>query len=698
MSATRISALMRSVSLASVICAVSAPSLAQQAPAAPASSDIIQLDDIVVMGEKIERSLRNTASSVSVLTSSDIDDAQRGGAASVADAIKGTPNLLYHDTVSAPTIRGQDTQGPNFGASAFFGGTVPRAAINVDGHYLSYYESVFGAASIWDVRSIEIFRGPQTAAQGANSIAGAIIVNTKDPVFTREAAAQLQYGSYNSRRASAMLNAPLIENQLAVRLTADYQARDTFIDYINPSFVKGDSDQNFKSLDLRFKLLWEPRELPGLKAKLTLARTDTNRPTSEAASFPYSRLDSSTLSMPSYKQMTNTAIGDLSYDFGNGIKLFNQSQFSDLSVRRVITPRSNGGAYIDQWNASNETRLTFGDENSTLSGVVGAFYKHTKSSEVLYVRGTSDFDDTKNSLGIYSELRYRLTDRWTLTGGLRYQNDQVDRSGTTTYSRSPLAYDKTFEALLPRVSIAYAITPDVTVGALVSKGYNPGGVGLSFAQSRFFEFKEETVWNYELFGRAALLDGRLNVSTNLFYNDFKNSQRLLPDYLNGVLFGAIVVNADKAESYGAEFSADYRVLENLRLRGSLGLLHTEINRFPNNGAVLEGKEFGRAPGYMFSVGVDWDITSQLKLAADLRHTDSYYSTDENNPAYRIGAYTIANARLAYKPTDKLEFFTYANNIFDARKPTWKFDDRTAGGIVSSMAPPREIGIGMKASF
>ena len=159
-----------------------------------------------------------------------------------------------------------------------------------------------------------------------------------------------------------------------------------------------------------------------------------------------------------------------------------------------------------------------------------------------------------------------------------------------------------------------------------------------------------------------------------------------------------------ADHYGRSMFA--RLSHGARLSFGMALLTAAtaavpgilLGLLPNNGAVLEGKEFGRAPGYMFSVGVDWDITSQIKLAADLRRTDSYYSTDENIPAYRIGAYTVANARLTYKPTDKLEFFTYANNIFDARKPTWKFDDRTAGGIVSSMAPPREIGIGMKASF
>ncbi|WP_164106593.1 TonB-dependent receptor plug domain-containing protein, partial [Stenotrophomonas maltophilia] len=120
--------------------------------------------------------LKDTASSVSLTSARDIDRKQTGNA-SVAEVINGSPNVVYTDSVGAPIIRGQDTQGPNNGQNVFWGGTVPRATINLDGHYLNYNEMFFGATSVWDVDSIEVFRGPQTTSQGANAIAGAIIVN-----------------------------------------------------------------------------------------------------------------------------------------------------------------------------------------------------------------------------------------------------------------------------------------------------------------------------------------------------------------------------------------------------------------------------------------------------------------------------------------------------------------------------------------
>lgn len=180
----------------------------------------IVFEPIIVTGEKLERELKDTASSVSIKTAKEIDK-EKTGSASVAEVLNDVPNVIYTDSVGAPIIRGQDTQGPNNGQNVFWGGTVPRATINLDGHYLNYNEMFFGATSVWDIDSIEVFRGPQTTSQGANAIAGAIIVNTKDPTFTPEAAYQTEVGSYDAKRSSVAVSGPLMGNELAGRLAVD---------------------------------------------------------------------------------------------------------------------------------------------------------------------------------------------------------------------------------------------------------------------------------------------------------------------------------------------------------------------------------------------------------------------------------------------------------------------------------------------
>lgn len=654
------------------------------------------LETITLTGEKVARSLQDTPSSVTAFSAATIADDVN--ASSVTQLINGQPNIVYPDEVSAPIIRGQDTQGPNSGAGAFFGGTVPRAKTNVDGHYLSYNEYVFGAASIWDVDSVEVFRGPQTIAQGANSIAGAIIVNTQDPSFTPEGSMRLQYGENSSRRASVAYSAPISED-LSARIALDYSARDTFIDYVNPAFTKGETDQDFESFEARAKILWQPSALPGFEAKLTFSHKDTNRPTTEAASLPYGDLESTTLGMPSWDQRSNTTIADVSYEFDNGIRIVNQLQYTDLFTHRVAEPEANGGAFINLEDLSNETRVTFGDEDTQFSGVVGVFYSHISSDELLYTRGESAFDDKKKSVGVFGEVTYRPTEQWALTAGLRYQGDTIQRSGTTSFSPIALDYEESFHAWLPKLSVAYDVTPDITVGGLVSKGYNPGGVNLSFAEARFLSFDEETATNYELFGRAELLEGRMRLSGNLFYTRYSDSQRVLPDYLNGVVFGNVVVNADDAKSYGLEMAADYQVNDALRLQAGLGLLHTEIGNFVDaEGNSYTGNKFGRAPRHTLMLGAEWEVMPGTVVAGDIRHVGGYHSTDLNVDDYDVGSYTIANARVSHELRDGVKLYAYADNLFDKHAETYKFDDRTAGGIISAMAKPREIGIGLNVDF
>jgi len=673
------------------------PVFGQDQPAEPAGATVLK--PIVITGEKVSRDMKNTASSVSVVTAKEIEK-DKTGDPTVSEAIKDIPNVIYTDNVSAPIIRGQDTQGPNTGSIAFFTGTVPRATINVDGHYLGYNEFIYGATSIWDVESIEVFRGPQTTSQGANAIAGAIVVNTKDPTFTPETSYQAEIGNYHQKRASFASSGPLIEDQLAARMAIDYSGRDTFIDYINSNFAHEGTDQDFKEFNGRFKLLWEPPEVPGLSTKLTYSYNASNRPGQEAASRPFEDLQHVTTTMPNFRQYTNVGILDINYDFENGAKLFNQTQLSSSIVHRRVGLPNRGDADIDLTNASHESRVTFGDQEDVLSGVVGLFYAHTEAEEVLYLAGTSRFNDTKDNLGLFSELSYRLTDQWTLTGGLRYQRDQIERSGyrALTTGNSSVNYDETFSDILPKASLAYAINDDWTVGGLISRGYNPGGVAFDLTTSNWRTFDKETLWNYELFTRANLLDDTLTVNGNLFYTDMKNAQFNVPVVVSSGLSESYTVNAQEAHAYGLELGADYKVLDNLTLKASAGLLKTKIDEISSN-AQYAGKEFAKSPGYSFTIGASWDVTDKFTVSGQVRHVDGYYSDTDNKALYAIDPYTIADVRASYKLRDELEVYGYVKNIFDERAPTLLKENRSGNvGIEASMTEPRMFGVGVRGTF
>lgn len=685
-----------SVMVMAALCMSSASAQALRAdtsvtPGAPA------LHEVVVTGEKVRRSVRETASSVEVV--SDRALSERPEADSVQDLFSGVPNVQYSGVGNAPVIRGLDGQGSNSGAGAFFGGTVPRARINVDGHNLGFWETSFGASSIWDVNAVEIFRGPQTSALGANSIAGSVIINTKDPTFTPEREARLQVGNRSSRRASAVLSGPLMDEELAARLAVDYSSRNTFVSYTNPAYSAGNTDLDPKAITGRLKFLWTPQAVPGLESKLTFSYLRTNMPTSESASAPYDELQNRTLTMPSFNTHGWTGIHDISYDIGNGVEVSNQFQYTSSKTERVSEPMSNGGGHMDYRDISDEVRANFSIPDSQVSGVVGLYYSHVDSDDLLYTRGTSTFHDEKESVGAFTDMSWRFAERWTLSGGLRYQYDSVKRNGTSSLSRLPLDFDETYDEILPKLSLAYDVTDSVTTGALISRGYNPGGVGLQFANGQFYTFNPEKLWNYELFTRVKSLDDRLTLNANLFFADYKDSQVILPDYLNGVLFGNIVRNADKSRAYGLELSAEYAALDNLRLQGNVGYLHTKINRLSDaNGQTLVGKEFAKAPRYSLGLNVNWNITDQLSLNLGARHSDGYHSSEENLPAYWVDSYTVANTRVEYQFDRQWQFYAFVDNLTDERKPTWLYDDRTTRAIAGNMLEPRTYGVGVHVKF
>jgi outer membrane receptor protein involved in Fe transport len=686
--------LLSSASLFTLAIFAASPALSQDA--ASQEEKVTVLQPVIVTGEKVARDLKNTASSVSIKTGREIAK-EKTGDATVSEVIADTPNIVYPDTVTAPIIRGQDSQGPNTGATAFFAGTVPRASISVDGHYLSYNEFIYGATSVWDLDSVEVFRGPQTTSQGANAIAGAIVVNTKDPTFTPEGAYQAEIGSYGTKRGSVALSGPLVSDELAARLAIDYSGRDTFIDYINNNFKQAGTDQEFMEFNARAKFLWEPSEIPGLSTKLTLSHNTSNRPSQESATAPYDDLNSTAPTMPSWAQHTNTAILDISYDFENGVKFFNKSQYSATKAERRVGVVNSGDADIDAQNFSEELRATFGEQDDTWSGVVGVFYNHTVADEYLEFSGISTFDDKKDNFGIYGETTYRLDEQWSVTGGVRFQRDTIQRYGVSSLASESADFDTTFSEFLPKASISYAVNDEWTVGALISRGYNPGGLSLNLTSKKFEDFDKETLWNYELFTRANLLDDRLMLTGNLFYMDMKNAQYNVAVEENGTTIGSYTINAEAAHAYGLEIGANYMVLDNLTIKTSAGLLKTEIEKMSTK-TSYEGNEFAKSPGYMLSFGASWDATDKLNLSGQVRHLDGYYSDIANTSDYIIKPYTIADVRASYQFRPEVEVYAYVKNIFDERAPTHMKANRAAGGTEASMTTPRMFGFGVKGSF
>src|SRR5215210_7382988 len=231
---------------------------------APVAEPAKPTPEIIVTGERTPRSLRETASSVAVTTAGQID--ALSGADRIEQVLEQVPNVVLGGG-GGPAIRGQDTNGVLRGLPGFLGGARPRTTLQIDGRVVTREELSFGAAGIWDVERIEVFRTPQTTTQGLNSIAGAIFIYSKDPTYDWEGRARVLAGNYQTRQASIALSGPLVGDQLAFRATGDIRrglASSKIVDV-----TRGANPNNDDYSLLRFKLLGEPRFWRGSRVELT---------------------------------------------------------------------------------------------------------------------------------------------------------------------------------------------------------------------------------------------------------------------------------------------------------------------------------------------------------------------------------------------------------------------------------------------
>ncbi len=218
------------------------------------------------------------------------------------------------------------------------------------------------------------------------------------------------------------------------------------------------------------------------------------------------------------------------------------------------------------------------------------------------------------------------------------------------------------------MTLAYDVTPNLRVGAMVQKAYNPGGTTIRVDTLRPDEFKAERLWDYEIFAKAKFANGRGSASANIFYYDMRNAQRaedILVRTPSGRFAGfANLFNVPKARTYGAEAELSWRMTDSFATRLAIGLLDTKLVRTEGESAVFHGKQFDRSPHFTGAAAVDWYPTEGLRLSAQLRHHGRYFSDPQNLSALRIDSGTNVDARVQYS-VGRATMFGQVRNLFDS---------------------------------
>ncbi|WP_191601864.1 TonB-dependent receptor [Marinomonas algicola] len=647
------------------------------------------LQPLMVTGELIDRPLSASGTSTEVFTSDTLKE--RAGLSTLRDVLDSVPNLsLVTGTGKAPTIRGVDGTGPAENANAFFAGSRPRLSWQIDGRPASYNEVVFGDLGLYDIEQIEVLRGPQSTLVGRNAIAGSVIVKTHDPKFKEEGSVKVQAGNNSQRQLSGMVNSELIEDTLAVRLTIDSLQKESSVHY--DSFDGVSNPGEIEGQTIRGKLLFTPDKDYDPRLLLSLTQTSYKGPNGEIIVEPFDERRSNFPQQPVHKPESTSFAADYSMSLNTNWQLQLNASTSDFDFTRHSAPNSSN-ATIRTKEYVVEPQLRYQNQGTNL--VTGMYYYQARQKESIEFFGGQNFDDKTDTVAVYSEGLIPLSESVDLSLGLRYEQEDRQRHGGNPNSTPAVAIssNESYQEWLPKIGINWSASENINWGAQLSKGYNAGGGGITFASPIVnYEYDKETVVTYEVYGRQQFANGQISTTQNLFHSRYKDMQLpfdLTPNDTTDESF--VVRNADKVDTWGLELGVNAELTNEFNLWANLALLETDIVAYPNSG--VEGNQLLSAPNFTASIGVLWQQENwQASLSS--RYSNSYYTDVNNRAGGKTDPYVVTDASVSYE-MDTIRLFSSVKNLFDTNKPVARYPGALPSAV---LLQPRTYLVGAEIKY
>nr|WP_314437238.1 TonB-dependent receptor [uncultured Brevundimonas sp.] len=685
--------------------------VAQDRPAASAT----QLDEIVVTANRREQSLQEVPIAVTALTGESLE---RTGVSQTSQLAQVTPGLVLGRNTAQfqPTIRG-------IGSRAATAGDESNVAIYIDGIYQP--EIFAGAFDFLQVERLEVLRGPQGTLFGRNSTGGLINVITPDPSFNLSGALSARYGRFNERSIKGYVTGPLTD-RLAFSLAALAYEDDGYV----RDLVSGGRTGDKTTYAMRGKLLFDLTDTTRAVLTINAAQQYDSAP---VAPTPINGNTRGQASTPLADQPWETA---LSFDpYSNvrqqGVSLRVTSEFDAVDLEVTASHQANRLDQLSDSDASvadissfeNHTRSAATTAEVRLSAkpqaafqwTAGVFaFENTARYTPSRVRGANGVISSENfgrnetrSLAAFAEGAYPLTDRFTLTAGTRYTEEE--RHFTTRFV-TPSAVqtvdaETSFQEWTPRVSLQYELTEDANAYVSYSRGFKSGVFNTGGANP--LPVEPEYVDAYEVGLKSDPLTWlRLNLSA--FHYDYDNIQVSVRNPA-GV---STLQNAATAEMQGMEAELTAVLMDDLDLRIAASYLDATYTDFPNalittplpgggnsqTPADVTGNRALRSPEFTLNIGLDYSrifSTGTLSLSGNAYWSDEYFWDFENR--LKQDAYVQVNARVNWDfPGDRLRISLYGENLTDAE---------VASNVVSATIAeyatwqrPRSYGVEARWSF
>lgn len=670
-------------------------------PAAPPQTEVNEpsegLGEIVVTARRVAENVQDTPVAVTVITG---DALLRSNTSSTEGLTRLTPSLQINGTApnsGNPSAAQIYIRG--IGQSEVAPGVDPGVAIYIDDVY--YGSSVGGVMDFRDIGSVQVLRGPQGTLFGRNTIGGAILLTSVNPGSEIGGNVFAGIGSDRLREVRGAIDLP-VSPELLTRFSFGSRTRDGYVRQVAYGVDLGSID----SYTITGKAVWRPSSDWRIMVKgdytdeksngapLVLARANPANATAQKASFDAGCPGQASRSSPvplindprCYNDffvlgphataatrrlgstLTNWGVqGNIEFDATDNLTLKSISAYRDLRWSGIrdadgsplVISESDAGSKT--WQFSQEFQMTY--KSDTLTLVSGLYYFKTKSD----YRFSSFNNQPTNAFGLpipvggteivlngrydnwnwamFTQGTLEVTDRLSITGGLRYTEETKDFSPNQfipavpgRFLVPPGRYELKSDAVTGTAVVQYRWGDPIMTYVSYSTGYKAGGWNRSYTSGAPapISFAPERAKAWEL-GAKIDVSSELRVNLAAFrtkYDDVQLGFRigLVPATLNG---GRATIN-------GLEGEATWAPTRELLFNANFSYLGNEITDIiPIAGtvtAIAEGNSLPYVPKwqgqfsgqYTADLSTDWSAT--FRAAAVLR--GAQFFEPANSPVVR----------------------------------------------------------------
>ena len=675
------------------------PATAVVAPP-PQPDAAIEMETVVVIGEKLGRTLAETNSSIAVVRREDL---QMGTAASMKDVVSQFANVVSAAGDREIAIRGVPQGG--------IGGEGETISVYLDGVALPARAASFaGPLSAWDLQQVEILRGSQSTNLGRSSLAGAVILRSRAPTADWDARLRAGLMSRDGHDYAFAGGGPLTDT-LRFRIAA--QDRYDNGDIVNTTRNEDDAGRE-DTRNLRAKLAWAPEILPGYRVQYGYSQADNEfgDPLHDASGGE--RTETSNV-RGNEDDTTRLHSLEQSFVLGGHWRVDAISGWADIDNLYTIDydrSAADGGASdntVDERVLSQELRLLY--ERPRFKAVAGVYYADSDEATatighdiataggLVLLNGTIESDSTLRTQALFAEADWDFVESWRLTAGLRYNQERSRRRDVSDLDLSltaaipglpadlpinlplpdavgdllagllpdfvPPDYDvsgsEEFSDLLPKLGITWFLTDRSSLALTYQEGYRSGGTSVSFFGGTVSPFDPEYTRTLELAARSRGFDRRLTLNANIFYTKWRDQQVTIGETSG---FETYTENAGRSHYYGLETEALWAFDAPLDIFATLGLLRSEFDDFSNGEADYAGNEFPYAPRQTAGLGLTLREWRRLSGQVAVNYIGEFYSDPDNDPLSRADSRILLNAKLGYQLPAGFGISIYGRNLTD----------------------------------